>query len=101
MISPIIREPPLLRRLRARSSRLNPSSRIAALTLSAVAVAMAGSALTTRETVLRLTPARAATSFIVGRRRVGSVARPAAGIWGSENTGVRDAGALAMFKYEG
>src|SRR3954469_9620052 len=52
---------------RARSFRWKPSSSIATPTRSAVAAATPGSSLITRETVFRLTPARTATSRIVGR----------------------------------
>src|SRR6266545_7804184 len=58
------------RRLRAMSLRRKPSSAIAVRTRSTSACATAGSLLTTRETVLRLTPARRATSTMVGRRGV-------------------------------
>src|SRR2546430_16526644 len=56
------------RRLRAMSLRRKPSSAIAFTTRSTSGWATAGSLLTTRETVLRLTPAWRATSTIVGRR---------------------------------
>ncbi len=45
----------------AMSLRWKPSSSIAAKTLAAVASATPASSLITRETVLRLTPARSAT----------------------------------------
>jgi hypothetical protein len=48
--------------------RRNPSRVIAASTRSAVSACTPGSSLTTRDTVLMLTPARRATSLIVARR---------------------------------
>src|SRR4051794_26561431 len=56
-----------LRRMRALSLRLKPRASIADCTRSMVSGVTPGSPLTTRETVFRPTPARAATSFIVGR----------------------------------
>src|SRR3954452_5276284 len=55
------------RRLRASSLRADPNRWMAAVTRAAVSCATPGSALTTRETVFRLTPAVLATSRIVGR----------------------------------
>src|SRR3954452_4148961 len=52
---------------RASSLRVKPSRAIAAVTRRAVSTATPGSSLTTRDTVLRLTPAVLATSRIVGR----------------------------------
>jgi hypothetical protein len=62
-------------RRRALAARLwrYPSSRTAACTFSARSGRTLGPPLTTRDTVLRLTPATAATSFIVGRRALGWV----------------------------
>ena len=51
---------------RARSLRSKPSASIASVTLAAVDGETPASALITRETVLRLTPAWLATSLIVG-----------------------------------
>ena len=56
-----------LRSTRALSLRRKPSASIAARTRDSVSSVTPGSPLTTRETVFRPTPARAATSFIVGR----------------------------------
>src|SRR5581483_436589 len=56
-----------VRSCRALSLRRNPSSSMACCTSAAVPGSTPGSPLTTRETVLRPTPARAATSFMVGR----------------------------------
>src|SRR4051794_28142439 len=67
---PIVEEERPWRSERARSLRWKPRSAIAADTRSAVGPATPGSSLITRETVLRLTPARSATSRIVGRERV-------------------------------
>ena len=61
-------------RLAAMSLRRKPSFWIDWATLSAIAGSTEATWLTTRETVLRLTPASAATSTIVGRPR--SVAMP-------------------------
>src|SRR3954453_5962170 len=55
------------RRLRAPRLRRKPSCSMAAMTRSAVSGCTAGSSLTTRETVLMLTPASLATSLIVAR----------------------------------
>src|SRR3954468_22053457 len=55
------------RRLRATSLRAKPRSAMTACTRAAVAACTPGSRLTTRETVLRLTPAVLATSRMVGR----------------------------------
>src|SRR5207249_256703 len=49
------------------SLRRNPSRTIASWTTAAVSGRTPGSSLTTRDTVLRLTPAAWATSAIVGR----------------------------------
>src|SRR3954451_14733641 len=68
--SPIVDDERPWRRERARSLRWKPRSAIAAETRSAVGPATPGSSLITRETVFRLTPARSATSRIVGRERV-------------------------------
>src|SRR4051812_30925208 len=54
------------RRLRATSLRAKPRSAITACTRAAVSARTPGSRFTTRETVLRLTPAVIATSRIVG-----------------------------------
>src|SRR6266566_1526177 len=70
-----------LRNTRALSLRRKPSASIAARTLSAVSAVTPASPFTTLETVLRPTPARAATSFIVGRLAIGP--RPSAG-WPGE-----------------
>src|ERR1700681_4181953 len=59
------------RRLRAPRLRRKPSCSMAAITRSAVSGCTAGSTLTTRDTVLMLTPASWATSLIVARRREG------------------------------
>jgi hypothetical protein len=65
--SPMLDVVSLCLRLRATSLRRKLSLATAACTRSAVASATPGSPFTTRETVFRLTPAEAATSFIVGR----------------------------------
>src|ERR1700716_942100 len=59
------------RRLRAPRLRRKPSCSMAAITRSAVSGCTAGSTLTTRDTVLMLTPASWSTSLIVARRREG------------------------------
>src|SRR6187399_3067960 len=59
------------RRLRAPRLRRKPSCSIAASTRPAVSGWTAGSSFTTLETVLMLTPASRATSFIVARRLAG------------------------------
>src|SRR5215207_6485515 len=51
---------------RARSLRWKPRATIASVTRAAVSAATPASRLITRETVFRLTPARCATSRIVG-----------------------------------
>src|ERR1700709_1382653 len=56
------------RRAEAGSLRGNPSCSMAALILAGVSGEAPGSPLTTRDTVLMLTPHSAATSLIVGRR---------------------------------
>ena len=56
-----------LRSTRALSLRRKPSASMASWTRRSVSGVTPGSPLTTRDTVLRPTPARAATSFIVGR----------------------------------
>src|SRR5437588_5657879 len=56
------------RRLSAPTLRRKPSRSIAASTRSVVSACTPGSSLTTRETVLMLTPASRATSLIVARR---------------------------------
>ncbi len=56
-----------LRRMRAESLRRKPRAVMASWTRRSVSGVTPGSPLTTRETVFRPTPARAATSFIVGR----------------------------------
>src|SRR6266536_254221 len=68
------------RRLRAMSLRRKPNSAMALSTRSTSAGATAGSLLTTRDTVLRLTPACRATSTMVGRRGVPS-RTPVPAIW--------------------
>src|SRR5262245_911308 len=67
MTSPRVEEVTPFRSERARSLRWKPSASIASPTRAAVATATPGSPLMTRETVFRLTPAREATSRIVGR----------------------------------
>jgi hypothetical protein len=66
MIRPIVELERPWRSERARSLRWKPSSAIASPTRAAVAAATPDSPLMTRETVFRLTPARCATSRIVG-----------------------------------
>ena len=66
MTSPTVADACAGRRLRAISFRWKPSASIACLT-RAVAKPTPGSPFTTRDTVLRLTPAACATSRIVGR----------------------------------
>src|SRR4051794_13795254 len=66
MTRPSVAEEPPWRRVRARSLRSKPSAPIASATRAAVAGATPASALITRETVFRLTPAVCATSLIVG-----------------------------------
>lgn len=56
-----------LRSTRALSLRRNPSASMASWTRFSVSGVTPGSPLTTRDTVFRPTPARAATSFMVGR----------------------------------
>ncbi len=56
-----------LRSTRALSLRRKPSASMASWTRRSVSGVTPGSPLTTRETVFRPTPARAATSFMVGR----------------------------------
>ena len=68
MISPIEAVCPF-RSSRALSLRRKPSSLIALRTRPAVSGVTPGSSLTTRDTVLSATPARVATSFMVGRPR--------------------------------
>src|ERR671938_25301 len=67
MTSPSVADVRPCRSERARSLRWKPSSSIASVTRLAVSTATPGSELITRETVLRLTPARSATWRIVGR----------------------------------
>src|SRR6188472_2699556 len=66
MISPRVIEERPWRSDRARSLRWKPSSAIASPTFAAVSAATPGSPLITRDTVFRLTPARCATSRMVG-----------------------------------
>src|SRR3954465_13909812 len=66
MTRPSVAEPLPWRSERARSLRSKPSASIASETRAAVAGATPASALITRETVFRLTPAVCATSLIVG-----------------------------------
>src|SRR5262245_53314271 len=66
MIRPIVALERPCRSERARSLRWKPSATIASLTRAAVSAATPASSLMTRETVFRLTPARCATSRIVG-----------------------------------
>ena len=68
MISPIEAVCPF-RSSRALSLRRKPRSLIALRTRLAVSGVTPGSSLTTRDTVLSATPARVATSFMVGRPR--------------------------------
>lgn len=56
-----------LRSTRALSLRRKPRASIASWTRRSVSGVTPGSPFTTRETVLSPTPARAATSFMVGR----------------------------------
>src|SRR3954470_4123667 len=67
MTRPSVAELEPWRSERARSLRRKPSWAIAVVTRSAVCGATLASSLMTRETVLRLTPARSATWRIVGR----------------------------------
>jgi hypothetical protein len=73
MIRPIEAVWPL-RSSRALSLRRKPSSLMAFRTRLAVYGVTPGSSLTTRDTVFSATPARVATSFMVGRPRPGRVA---------------------------
>ena len=66
MIRPSVAVEPPWRSEAARSLRSKPSCAIASVTRSAVAGVTPASALITRETVFRLTPAVCATSLIVG-----------------------------------
>src|SRR5215218_1168669 len=66
MIRPIVEDERPCRSERARSLRWKPSAAIASPTRAAVSAATPDSPLMTRETVFRLTPARCATSRIVG-----------------------------------
>src|SRR3954470_8151798 len=66
MIRPIVALERPWRSERARSLRWNPSATMASPTRAAVPVATPASSLMTRETVFRLTPARCATSRMVG-----------------------------------
>src|SRR5262245_43862246 len=68
MSRPMVRLTTGERRVAAMSLRRNPSWDTASRTRSTRCCATDGSRLTTRETVLRLTPACRATSNIVGRR---------------------------------
>lgn len=56
-----------LRSTRALSLRRNPRASMASMTRRSVSGVTPASPLTTRETVFSPTPARAATSFMVGR----------------------------------
>src|SRR3954454_23341679 len=66
MTRPSVAEDPPWRSVRARSLRSKPSASIASTTRAAVAGATPASALMTRETVFKLTPAVCATSLMVG-----------------------------------
>src|SRR3954464_13666251 len=66
MIRPIVALERPWRSERARPFRWTPRARMASPTRAAVPVATPASPLITRETVFRLTPARCATSRIVG-----------------------------------
>src|SRR3954452_19226232 len=66
MIRPIVALERPWRSERARSLRWNPSATMASPTRAAVPLATPASSLMTRETVFRLTPARCATSRMVG-----------------------------------
>ena len=77
---------------RARSLRSNPSASIASVTLAAVAGATPASALITRETVFRLTPAWYATSLIVGLDNVVTGAADASARRGTMSSGARASG---------
>src|SRR3954447_18355776 len=66
MIRPIVALERPCRKDRARSLRWKPSAAIASPTRPAVSAATPASPLITRDTVFRLTPARCATSRIVG-----------------------------------